>query len=70
MPVRLARVTRVLWKNEDEVEGQPIGPVTLVLDGQTRMSRPFDPNRPVDPWVTLAEARRIAAEYGVELEES
>jgi hypothetical protein len=65
-------MTRVIFKYEDEVAGRvPVGPVWVFADGADPFApRPFDPNREPDPWVTLPQAQKIAAEHGVELEVS
>jgi len=66
---------RVIFKHEDEREdGTPIGPVTIIENEEPgepgfTLGRPYDENER-DEWKTLAEAEQIAAENGVELEET
>jgi hypothetical protein len=60
----------VTFKHEDEIDGMPVGPVTIWDDDEPREPRPFDPNREPQPWITLADAERAADELGVTLEES
>jgi hypothetical protein len=70
---------RVVFKHEDDVDGVPIGPVEVYTPADLveavevapgYFSRPFDPDRPPPRWVTLPQARALAAEYGAVLEES
>lgn len=62
---------RMQFKHEDEVDGQPIGPVALTDDEGRGVPRPFDPNRiAANTWVTLGEAQRFAHALGLQLEES
>jgi hypothetical protein len=68
---------RVIFKHEDEVDGEPVGPVVVYsladlrvdADDDGKIGRPYDPNE-VPRWVTRAEALAVAAELDVELEES
>lgn len=62
-------IVAVRWKEEDEIAGDPVGPLIVVREGDPTGPRPFDPDREPEPWVTLAHARRFAAEHGLELEE-
>lgn len=62
----------VRFKNEDEIDGVPIGPVTVYTQAELEASRgriPFDPDRDVR-WVSLPEARAIAQEHDTVLEET
>lgn len=66
--------TKVLiFKDEDEINGMPIGPVvegTLNESGYpTGNPRPFDPNREPDPFFTLRQAQDMARARGLELYE-
>jgi hypothetical protein len=54
-------VARVTWKDEDEVGGQPVGPCHVYREGEQVGVHEGG-------WITLAEARKVAAEHGVELE--
>lgn len=67
----LADGTAVLaFKDEDEVDGQPVGPVlaAVMKNGFPVVPpRDFDPNREPTPWVTLATARGIASAAGLPL---
>jgi hypothetical protein len=60
---------RVTFKHEDEVDGMPIGPLGVFDEDSPPQPRAFDPNREPEPWVTLADAERVAEQHGVELEE-
>ena len=68
-----AGTTVLIFKDEDEINGMPLGKVSEgVLNDRgfpTGNPRPFDPNREPDPWFTLAEAKALAAERGLELYE-
>jgi hypothetical protein len=61
---------RVVFKYEDELHGQPIGPCWTYDPAEPGPSemRPYDPNAEPEPWVTLAQAKVIAAGHGVKLE--
>lgn len=52
----------VTFKHEDEVGGEPVGPVFVDEEHMT-------PNRTTDGWVTLSEAREIAERCGTDLKE-
>jgi hypothetical protein len=61
---------RVIFKHEDEANGEPIGPVYVIgNDVEPFEPRPFDPDREPDPWVTLSQAQAIADEHNTDLEE-
>lgn len=65
---------RVVFKHENEVNGEPVGPVTIIENEEPGepgflLGRPYDPDERPE-WKTLTEAEAIAAEHGVELEES
>lgn len=67
---------RVVFKHEDEVDGEPVGPVVVYSAAELEEAArdgsigvPYDPNR-VERWVTRREALAVAAEYAAELEES
>lgn len=58
----------MIFKHEDEVNGQPIGPLTEgVLNEQ---NYPVGTTVGVTTWVTLAEARRTARKLGLPLYET
>lgn len=64
---------RVIWKDEDEIDGTRVGPVRVIQQsdettGNSTM-RPYDPNRQPDPWMTKQQALLVAERYGVALEE-
>jgi hypothetical protein len=54
------KVVEVLFKDEDEVNGETIGPVWLRYNDDTL--KPYG-----RVWVSLRRAYEIADEYGVEL---
>ena len=66
---------RVVFKHEDEVAGEPVGPVVVYSAAELELASregslgvPYDPNR-VERWVTRTEALAVAAEYAAKLEE-
>lgn len=51
----------IVWKEEDEVGGEPIGPAYLVNDS-SEVKQSFG-------WMTLKDARNLAEEAAEEFEE-
>jgi hypothetical protein len=72
--------TVMYWKDEDDVDGQPIGPLVSVDEpgrdadpnvGELGMPFGYDPDWQTDyGWVTLREARACAEQAGIPLVES
>jgi hypothetical protein len=60
----------VVWKDEDEIDGEPVGPVGIYTrtSCDTLVPRPVDPTVP--RWVTRSQAISIAAEHNAEFRES
>lgn len=56
----MENATAVGWKDEDEVDGEPIGPVWIESTSGRENA---------ETWVTLRFARALAAELGVPCEE-
>lgn len=66
----------VMFKHEDEVDGEPIGPAVGYTQAELdeaaasgSIGVPFDPDRP-QRWVTRAQAIAFASELGAEFRES
>lgn len=62
--------TQVVFKHEDEIDGEPIGPMKLVFDDDAPigLGQPYDPNRKVE-WVTRTEALNAAKAANVPFKE-
>lgn len=58
----------LVFKHEAELDGEPIGPVSLRRAGQDG-ARKLALNKPAPQWFTLTEAKAEAARLGVELRE-
>lgn len=65
----------VVLKDEDEIGGEVVGPVTgysraeLEEAARSEIGVPYDPDR-MQRWVTRSQAVALAAEYGAEFRES
>lgn len=56
----LEAAEKVVWKNEDDVDGVPIGPIWV----ESKSTREKAPS-----WYPVADARALAEELGVPCEE-
>ena len=52
-------ITKITFKDEGEIQGEPIGQVTLSIDGRPEVSY---------GWLKLSQAARFADSYGLTLE--
>lgn len=70
-PVRwLLTPTAVLFKDEDEIDEQPVGPLGVFFPGEDPYApRPYDPDRKPARWTTRTYAVAVAASAGVPLRE-
>ena len=55
-------ITRISFKSELEINGEPAGPVQITIDNSRDTKLPT--------WVTYSEAQRVAANCGLVLEEA
>jgi hypothetical protein len=60
---------KILFKEEDEINGESVGPVHLCTDEGTPLGQPqaFREGAKPRPWVTQAEAEKIAKALALEL---
>jgi hypothetical protein len=60
---------KILFKEEDEINGEAVGPVHLCTDEGTPLGMPqaFREGSPPRPWVSRTEAEKIAKALALEL---